>query len=44
VPFDGEWKKRKVSESDYLKTFGEADAEYVRMLQALIAQLKQPSS
>ena len=39
-PFDGEWKKRKLSEEEYRKTFGEADAEYVRMLESLIAQLK----
>jgi hypothetical protein len=39
-PFDGEWKKRKLSEEEYRKTFGDADAEYVRMLESLIAQLK----
>lgn len=38
--FDGDWKKRKLSEDDYMKTFGEADAHYVRMLESLIAQLK----
>jgi len=38
--FDGDWKKRKLSEDAYRKAFGEADAEYVRMLESLIAQLK----
>jgi hypothetical protein len=38
--FDGDWKKRNLSEEAYRKTFGEADAEYVRMLESLIAQLK----
>jgi hypothetical protein len=44
VPFDGQWKKRKVSEADYQKAFSEADAAYTRMLQALIAELKQSAS
>jgi hypothetical protein len=44
VPFDGQWKKRKVSEDDYMKTFSEADAAYTRMLQALISELKQSAS
>jgi hypothetical protein len=41
--FDGDWKKRKLSEEEYRKTFGEADTEYVRMLESLIAQLKGAS-
>jgi hypothetical protein len=44
VPFDGQWKKRKVSQDDYMKTFSEADAAYTRMLEALISQLKQAAS
>lgn len=38
--FDGDWKKRKLREEEYLKVFSEADAEYAAMLQTLIAQLK----
>jgi hypothetical protein len=40
-PFDSEWKKRKVSEEDYMATFGEAEAHYIRMLEALIAEMKK---
>jgi hypothetical protein len=40
--FDGEWKKQKfVTEDDYAKKFGEADAAYSKALAALIAQLKK---
>ena len=38
--FDGAWKKAKIAEADYIKSFTEADAAYARVLQALIAQLK----
>ena len=38
--FDGAWKKAKIAETDYLKSFNEADAAYTRVLQALINQLK----
>jgi hypothetical protein len=41
--FDGQWKKRKVSEDEYSKTFAEADALYVRMLEAVIAEFKKGS-
>jgi hypothetical protein len=41
VQFDGEYKKRKMSETDYLKAFSEADAAYERMLTALVAELKK---
>jgi len=40
VSFDGEWKKAKMSESDYMKAFNDADAAYCRALQILINQLK----
>lgn len=42
-PFDGEWKKRKVKEDEYMKRFSEAEADYTRMLEALIAQLQKSS-
>jgi len=38
--FDGGWKKAKISEADYLKTFSDADAAYARVLQLFISQLK----
>jgi hypothetical protein len=41
VQFDGEYKKRKMSEADYLKAFSDADAAYERMLTALVAELKK---
>ena len=34
------WKKAKITEADYIKTFADADAAYARVLQALISQLK----
>ena len=40
VPFDGDWKKRKISQEEYMKVFAEADAEYTRMLQSLLAEAK----
>ena len=41
--FDGDWKKQKVSEQDYMKAFADADARYAQILTALIAQLKKTS-
>jgi hypothetical protein len=41
--FDGEWRKAKISEAEYLKSFSETDAEYAEMLQSLISALKKPS-
>jgi len=41
VQFDGEYKKRKMSEEDYLKAFSDADSAYERMLTALVAELKK---
>jgi hypothetical protein len=38
--FDGDWKKQKMSEQDYMKTFSAADERYAQVLAALIAQLK----
>ncbi len=38
--FDGAWKKAKISEADYMKSFGDADAAYTHLLQLLINQLK----
>lgn len=38
--FDGAWRKAKIAEADYIKSFNDADAAYTRILEALIAQLK----
>jgi hypothetical protein len=38
--FDGGWKKAKITEADYMKSFADADAAYARALQALINHLK----
>jgi hypothetical protein len=38
--FDGTWKKAKISEADYMKSFNDAEAAYARILQLLINQLK----
>jgi hypothetical protein len=38
--FDGGWKKAKISEADYMKSFGDADAAYTQLLQLLVNQLK----
>ena len=43
VAFDADWKKQKLSKEEYLKAFAAADERYCQMLQALLAQLKQPS-
>ena len=41
--FDGDWKKQKLSEQDYMKAFAAADERYSQMLTALLAQMR-PSS
>lgn len=44
VMFDGDWKKQKFgSEQEYQKAFDEADAQYSKMLTALIGGLKKTS-
>jgi hypothetical protein len=43
VTFDGEWRRAKMSEADYRKSFTDADERYARMLRLLTAQLKGPS-
>ena len=41
--FDGDWEKAKLSQQDYMNAFAAADAEYAKMLRALVDQLKKPS-
>lgn len=44
VTFDGDWKKQKfASEQEYQKAFDDADAQYSKMLTALIGSLKKTS-
>jgi hypothetical protein len=40
LTFDGDWKKAKQSEADYMKAFGECDSAYGQALQLLISKLK----
>lgn len=39
--FDGNWREDKMSEADYMKAYGEADAAYTRAVQALLDELKK---
>jgi hypothetical protein len=39
--FDGDWKKQKMAEADYMKAFSSADDRYAQMLAALVAQAKK---
>jgi len=41
--FDGNWDKAKMSEQEYTKAFQTNDAEYARLLEALVAYLKKTS-
>lgn len=41
--FDGDWKKQKLSEQDYMMLFSTADAQYSQMLATLLAQVKKTS-
>ena len=43
VSFDGDWKKQKMSEEDYTRSFAAADEEYAKMLGTLLAVLKKTS-
>jgi len=44
VTFDGNWKKAKQSEEEYMKIYQGADAAYAHALGVLIAKLKSPGS
>jgi hypothetical protein len=41
--FDGEWKKQKISEQDYMKAFSAGDERYTEILTILLAQVKKTS-
>jgi hypothetical protein len=40
ITFDGNWKKAKQSEEEYMKAYQSADAAYAHALEVLIAKLK----
>ena len=42
--FDGDWKKAKLSEEEYMKAFAAADERYAKILNLLTAQAKQSGS
>jgi len=44
VTFDGDWKKAKVTEADYTKTFNDADDRYAKILSMLLTQAKKARS
>jgi hypothetical protein len=41
MSFDGEWRKAKLSEEEYMKTFSTADERYARILTLLAEQAKK---
>jgi hypothetical protein len=40
VAFDGDWKKAKISEDEYMKSFADADERYSKVLAMLTARVK----
>lgn len=40
LAFDGDWRKAKMSEEDYMKTYADADENYARLIGLLTAQAK----
>jgi hypothetical protein len=43
IALDGEWRKQKLSETDYMKVYGEMDDRYAKMLTVLLAEIKKPT-
>lgn len=43
MSFDGDWRRAKISEEEYMKAYQQAEEEYVKMLQALLSELKKTS-
>lgn len=41
IPFDGDWRKQKMTQEDYMKAFAAADDVYAKMLGTLVEQLKK---
>jgi hypothetical protein len=44
IAFDGDWRKHKMSEQDYMKAFQDADEKYANMLSILLTHLKKKGS
>lgn len=44
VTFDGEWRKAKMTEEEYLKAFSDADEKYAAMLTLLLKSAKRSGS
>jgi hypothetical protein len=44
VAFDGDWRKAKLSEAEYLKAFADADEKYAAMLSVLLKSTKRAGS
>jgi hypothetical protein len=44
VSFDGDWKKSKLTEEEYAKTFNAADTRYAQILSLLAAEAKKSGS
>ena len=44
ISFDGDWRKAKLSEEDYMKAFSDADERYTKFLTLLTAQARQGGS
>ena len=40
---DGDWKRVNLSEAEYMKSYQRADEDYMKMLQALLSELKKTS-
>ena len=38
--FDGDWGQQQMSEENYMKAFSDADAQYTRMLEALLTEIR----
>jgi hypothetical protein len=43
LTLDGDWRRQKLSEQDYMKAFSAADERYAAILTALLGQLKKTS-
>ena len=43
IRFDGSWREHKMSETEYMKIYTQADEAYVTALQALLSELKKAS-
>ena len=44
MAFDGDWRKAKVTEEEYLKSFSDADQRYTRILTLLTEQARKSGS